>query len=164
MYALAAAVPARYSALILLAAFSGLRWGELAALRRQDIDLDAATVRVARKLAALRSHLEFGPSKSAAGVRVAALPAAAVDVLRVHLDEFTAADADALVFTGDKGALLRSGNFGRAVKWTQTVAALGLSGFHFHDLRHTGNTLAAASGASTRELMHRMGTRACAPH
>jgi integrase len=29
--------------------------------------------------------------------------------------------------------------------------------FHFHDLRHTGNTLAAASGASTRELMHRMG-------
>lgn len=31
------------------------------------------------------------------------------------------------------------------------------AGFHFHDLRHTGNTLAAASGASTRELMHRMG-------
>ena len=31
------------------------------------------------------------------------------------------------------------------------------SGFHFHDLRHTGNNLAAASGASTRELMHRMG-------
>ncbi|WIM97642.1 hypothetical protein ACTOB_001184 [Actinoplanes oblitus] len=31
------------------------------------------------------------------------------------------------------------------------------AGFHFHDLRHTGNHLAAASGASTRELMHRMG-------
>lgn len=31
------------------------------------------------------------------------------------------------------------------------------AGFHFHDLRHTGNSLAAASGASTRELMHRMG-------
>jgi integrase len=38
------------------------------------------------------------------------------------------------------------------------VTRLGLPvGFHFHDLRHTGNTLAAASGASTRELMHRMG-------
>ena len=37
------------------------------------------------------------------------------------------------------------------------MASVGLSGFHFHDLRHTGNTLAAASGASTRELMHRMG-------
>ncbi|MDM4720340.1 tyrosine-type recombinase/integrase [Micromonospora sp. WMMA1363] len=157
VYALANAVPARYSALVLVAALSGLRWGELVALRRRDLDLDAGTVRVARKLAALRSHLEFGPPKSAAGVRVVALPAAAVEALRAHLDEFTAADADALVFTGDKGALLRSGNFGRAVKWTRTVAALGLAGFHFHDLRHTGNTLAAASGASTRELMHRMG-------
>ena len=40
----------------------------------------------------------------------------------------------------------------------QSVKAAGIAGdFHFHDLRHTGNTLAAASGASTRELMHRMG-------
>ncbi|WP_281199146.1 tyrosine-type recombinase/integrase [Micromonospora pallida] len=91
------------------------------------------------------------------GARAVALPATAVDALRVHLDQFTAADAEALVFTGDKGALLRSGNFGRAVKWTRTVATLGLPAFHFHDLRHTGNTLAAASGASTREMMQRMG-------
>ncbi|MFF5182057.1 tyrosine-type recombinase/integrase [Micromonospora sp. NPDC000316] len=157
VYALADAMPARFSALVVVAALSGLRWGELVALRRRDIDLDAGTVRVTRKLAALRSHLEFGPPKSAAGVRVVALPAAAVETLRAHLAEFTAPDADALVFTGDKGALLRSGNFGRAVKWPRTVAALGLPGFHFHDLRHTGNTLAAASGASTRELMQRMG-------
>lgn len=157
VYALADAMPPRFSALVVVAALSGLRWGELVALRRRDIDLDAGTVRVIRKLAALRSHLEFGPPKSAAGVRVVALPAAAVDALRAHLAEFTATDADALVFTGDKGALLRSGNFGRAVKWTRTVAAVGLPGFHFHDLRHTGNTLAAAAGASTRELMQRMG-------
>lgn len=32
-----------------------------------------------------------------------------------------------------------------------------MEGFRFHDLRHTGNTLAAASGASTKELMARMG-------
>ncbi|MFC4089118.1 tyrosine-type recombinase/integrase [Micromonospora sp. GCM10011541] len=157
VYALADAMPARFSALVVVAALSALRWGELVALRRRDLDLDSGTVRVTRKLAALRSHLEFGPPKSAAGVRVVAVPAAAVEALRAHLAEFTAADADALVFTGDKGALLRSGNFGRAVKWTRTVAALGLPGFHFHDLRHTGNTLAAASGASTRELMQRMG-------
>ncbi|MEV5695708.1 tyrosine-type recombinase/integrase [Micromonospora globbae] len=157
VYALADAMPARFSALVVVAALSGLRWGELVALRRRDVDLDGGTVRVTRKLAALRSHLEFGPPKSAAGVRVVALPAAAVEALRAHLAEFTAAEDDALVFTGDKGALLRSGNFGRAVKWTRTVAALGMPGFHFHDLRHTGNTLAAASGASTRELMQRMG-------
>ena len=40
----------------------------------------------------------------------------------------------------------------------QIVVEAGLpAGFHFHDLRHTGNNLAAASGASTRELMYRMG-------
>ena len=54
--------------------------------------------------------------------------------------------------------MLRRGNFGRAVKWPETVRAAGLpGGFHFHDLRHTGNQLAANAGATTRELMHRMG-------
>ncbi|MEU8371473.1 tyrosine-type recombinase/integrase, partial [Micromonospora tulbaghiae] len=141
----------------ILAALSGLRWGELAALRRCDVDLDAATVRVPRKLAALKDRLEFGPPKSAAGVRVVALPEAAVEALSEHLAEHVEDGNDALIFTGAKGAMLRSGNFGRAVKWTKTAASVGLAGFHFHDLRHTGNTLAAASGASTRELMHRMG-------
>ncbi|MGC1211211.1 MAG: site-specific integrase [Micromonospora sp.] len=157
VYALADAMPARFAALIIVAALSGLRWGELAALRRCDVDLDAATVRVPRKLAALKDRLEFGPPKSAAGVRVVALPAAAVEALHEHLAEHVEDGPEALIFTGAKGAPLRSGNFGRAVRWTKTVASVGLSGFHFHDLRHTGNTLAAASGASTRELMHRMG-------
>ncbi|HWG98658.1 MAG TPA: site-specific integrase [Pilimelia sp.] len=157
VYALAEALPARFSALVIVAALSGLRWGELVALRRRDLDLDAGTVRVTRKLAALKDRMEFGPPKSAAGVRVVTLPTAAVRSLRAHLRAYTADDPDALVFTGEKGALLQSGNFGRAVKWPKTVAAVGLPGFHFHDLRHTGNTLAAAAGASTRELMQRMG-------
>ena len=77
--------------------------------------------------------------------------------MRQHLADHVEDGPDELIFTGAKGAPLRSGNFARAVKWTKTVASLGLAGFHFHDLRHTGNTLAAASEASTRELMHRMG-------
>ncbi|GAA0742420.1 site-specific integrase [Dactylosporangium roseum] len=157
--ALAGAMPPRHSALIMVAAFSGLRWGELAALRRCDVDLDAGRIRVPRKLAALRSGLQFGAPKSEAGVRVVALPKIAVAVLREHLDgEFVTDGPEAVIFTGDKGALLRSGNFGRSVRWIETVRKVGLpDGFHFHDLRHTGNTLAAAAGASTRELMHRMG-------
>lgn len=45
---------------------------------------------------------------------------------------------------------------GRA-KWAKARASVGLPHLHFHDLRHVANTLTAASGASTRELMHRMG-------
>jgi integrase len=155
--ALAAAIPSRYSAFVTLAAYSGLRWGELAALRRGDLDLTERTVRVTRTLIALRGRMIFGPPKSAAGRRTVALPTAAVKALRVHLAEFVPADPEALVFTGDKGALLRTGNFARAVGWRALLDRLGFPpGFHFHDLRHTGNTL-SAPGASTRELMRRMG-------
>ena len=64
---------------------------------------------------------------------------------------------DSLVFTGSRGGVLRRSNFRRAVKWPQTVEALGVPGLHFHDLRPTGNTHAAATGASLRDLMDRMG-------
>jgi integrase len=63
----------------------------------------------------------------------------------------------ALVFTGERGGVLRRSNFRRATKWAATVAALGVPTLHFHDLRHTGNTVAAGSGASLRDLMDRMG-------
>ena len=151
-------MPARFSALVIVAAFSGLRWGEQVALRRCDVDIDAGTVRVPRKLAVPRNRTEFGPPKTEAGRRPVVLPSAARTVLVEHLGEHVAADPDALIFTGDKGAVLRTGNFRRAVKWTDALKAAGMpTGFHFHDLRHTGNNLAAATGASTRDLMHRMG-------
>jgi hypothetical protein len=82
-----------------------------------------------------------------------------VDAMKRHLAEFPAEDEE-LVFRGPLGAPLRRNNFHRSVRWSQSVVQAGLpAGCHFHDLRHTGNNLAAASGASTRELMHRMGHR-----
>jgi integrase len=67
-------------------------------------------------------------------------------------------DADALVFTGERGGTPRRGNWRSNVRWAQLVEGVGLpKGFRFHDLRHTGNHLAAQTGASTRELMQRMG-------
>jgi integrase len=99
-----------------------------------------------------------GPTKSAAGFRTVALPKILVGDFRRPLMAFTKKEPDALIFTGEKGAALKRGNWHKSVKWITTVAKVGLpKGFHFHDLRHTGNNLAAASGASTRELMHRMG-------
>ena len=145
------------------AAFAG-EWGrttgfELVVLRRCDIDLNTGTVYVRRRLAQLRrGGSQEGPPKSVAGVRNVALPPFLVDDIRDHIAEHAGAGPDGLIFRGEKGAILRRGNFGRATSWPETVVKAGLpAGFHFHDLRHTGNQLAANSGATTRELMHRMG-------
>lgn len=78
--------------------------------------------------------------------------------LAPRLDEFVAPRQDALLFAGLKGQPVRRSNFGKAVDWTKTVADLGHPGLHFHDLRHTGNLLAAQTpGATLRDLMARMG-------
>jgi integrase len=150
-------VDERYRALVLLAVFGSLRWGELAALRRRDIDIKLGTVRVGHSLTVLPSGgYVFGPPKSAAGKRVVVIPAAVKPALAHHLEAFTASDADALVFTSPTGAPLRHSNFRRRV-WLPALAATSLTGTHFHDLRHTGNHLTAATGATLRELMDRMG-------
>jgi hypothetical protein len=72
-----------------------------------------------------------------------------------HLQDFTASGEDVLIFTGPKNAQLRRSNFSKA--WRDATKAANLTDFHFHDLRHAGNTLAGAAGASLRELMERMG-------
>lgn len=162
--ALSELIERRHRALVLFAAFTGLRWGEIVALRALDLDREQGTVRVARKFAELQDGRRVaGPPKSSAGVRTVALPDVLVQAMREHLAEFPA-PGDELIFRGPLGAPLRRNNFHRSVDWSNLVVRAGLpAGFHFHDLRHTGNNLAAASGASTRELMHRMGHAACGP-
>jgi integrase len=59
------------------------------------------------------------------------------------------------VFVGVRGGQLRRSNFSKP--WAAALNAAGLPKIHFHDLRHTGNTFAAESGASLAELMNRMG-------
>jgi integrase len=87
---------------------------------------------------------------------VVVLPAVAVAALAEHLEEFAAPEPDGLVFPSGRGTYLQRSNFSRLV-WRPAVKQLGLDGLRFHDLRHTAATLAAAAGATTRELMERMG-------
>jgi hypothetical protein len=77
-------------------------------------------------------------------------------MLEWHLASFVGADPLSHVFTSPDGSQLRRSNFNRRV-WQLACAELGISGLRFHDLRHTGNTIAASTGASTKELMARMG-------
>ena len=148
----------RFRALVLLATFASLRWGEVTALRRSDIDLVTRTVRVREQLVELDGgQMVLSPPKSRAGKRIVGIPAVIMPVLREHLDAFVDDWPDAFVFLGAGGGFLRGGNFRRESSWAQALADLGLSGLYFHDLRHTGNTLAAQGGASLADLKARMG-------
>ena len=155
VFALAQAMPPRFRAFVLLATFAGLRFGELAALQRRHLDTEAGTVRVEETLIELSGGvLVTGPPKTQAGVRTVTLPPAILDDLRWHLSRFVGRSPSALVFVGPKGGRLRRGNFHRV--WHRARVKAGVPALHLHDLRHTGNTLAAPH-ASLRELMARMG-------
>jgi integrase len=156
VFALAEAMPPRFRALVLLGTFASLRWGELAALRRDCVDLDTRTVRVEAAVVELRDgSLVTGRPKTDAGARRVVFPAEIVDDLRWHLQRFAEQKPDGLVFVGELGAPLRRSNFSRV--WKKALSAAAIEGLHFHDLRHTGNSLAALTGANLRELMERMG-------
>jgi integrase len=87
-----------------LSPFGSLRWGEVTALRRLDLDLDAGTVQVRGALVERSTgQLIRGLPKPRAGLRAVTLPRPVVDVLRQHLSERVGPDGEALVFTGDKG-------------------------------------------------------------
>lgn len=154
VYALADAVGLRFRALILLAAFTSLRWAELTALTPADIDLDARTVRVTRQLYYHDKGYKFGPPKSKAGVRTVPFPELIVPDLQDHLHWVPLPVS--LVFCSSTGTPLSHSNFRRRV-WLPALAAVGLEGVHLHDLRHTGNQLTANAGANLKELMVRMG-------
>jgi integrase len=131
--------------------------GELAALTRRDIDLDAGTVTVRASAADLPGgHRHIGPPKSEAGRRTVTIPEAILDAVSAHLETYADPGPDGLIFRGPRGGVLREANFVNDV-WRPATRNFGLEHLHFHDLRHTGNTLAAATGASLRELMVRMG-------
>ncbi|MET8161752.1 site-specific integrase [Sphaerisporangium sp. NPDC005289] len=156
VFVLAGAIDPRFRALVLVATFGSLRWGELAALRRKHVDLEVRTVRVVASTTELKDgSVTVGPPKSAAGLRTVTLPVVVNSELRAHLDAYTGSDDEAFVFVGAKGAVLRRPTFSRT--WAKALKAAELSGFHFHDLRHTGNKFASQSGATLRELMNRMG-------
>ncbi len=150
----------RFRAMVLLTTFASLRWGEVTALTRSDLDLNAGTVRIRAAFTQRRSNgsaVVLGPPKSRAGRRIVGVPQAIIPALQEHVAKFVGPEPGALVFCGPSGAPLRRSNFGKASGWPHAVRSIGAEGLHFHDLRHSGNTFAAAGGAGIKDLMARMG-------
>lgn len=154
--ALSMAVPGRLQLLVEMAAWCQLRRGELLGLRRSDVDLLHATIRIERSRNFRRdgSSLTKSP-KTTSGTRTLSIPPNILKSLVNHLDNFMSADKHALLFTSEAGTPLTATSLQRA--WSKARLNIGRPDLHLHDLRHTGLTLAAATGATTAELMHRAG-------
>lgn len=141
-----------------LAGWGALRYGEIAALQRQDIDLKSGTVTISKSVAREPGgSLSVKPPKSAAGNRTITLPDEAVETLTHHLANFTPPGKTALVFhrpSGNNGFLTD-----RVLRkhLHEICNQLDLPALRFHDLRHTGLTLYGQAGATLADLMHRAG-------
>ena len=153
---LANAMPDRLRLVVLLATWCQLRRGEILGLRRRDIDILHSLIRIeqSRTFARNGSSVIKSP-KTAAGRRTLSVPLNVTEVIAEHLEKFASRGPDALVFTGVGGDPLAVGVLQKA--WSNARLTIGRPDLHLHDLRHTGLTLAAATGATTAELMHRAG-------
>jgi integrase len=148
------AITPRYRAAVLLAAWCGLRRGEVLGLHPGDVDLTAGIVTVRRNRVELLANPEAFDSdpKTDAGRRTVTVPPHVLPVLAAHMETWAGRDR---VFVGRDGRPMR----GDAVRqaFDRARRKTGMASFRFHDLRHTGQTLAAATGATIKDLMRRLG-------
>lgn len=160
-----AAVDPPYRVLLALTAWCSLRSGEARALRRCDIDDDGRALRVRQTILRVPhpdggQQLIIGPPKTAAGVRSAAIPPMVAPGVAEWLAEWDhrrpSAEATSLLWTSRDGeSPLSDVTLRKAHR--RAAAAIGRPSLRVHDLRRTGATLAAQSGATIRELMRRLG-------
>lgn len=152
--ALIEAITPRYRAAVLLGAWCGLRRGEIIALKPEDIDLEAGTVAIdENRVELLETPVAFdAPPKTDAGRRTVTVPPHVLPILVAHMAEWAGPDR---VFIGRDGKPMRGDAIRQA--FDRARKKVDMPGFRFHDLRHTGQTLAASAGATLKDLMKRLG-------
>ena len=165
---LAETINPHYRVMVLVAAYSGLRLGELAGLRRRRVDLEGGNIDVAEICIHVRGRTSFGPPKTKASRRRVPIPDYVVEELAEHV---AGMKADDLAFTSlDGRSPIRSSNFHRRI-WqpacveagfgemvdNDTKTGRGYVGLRPHDLRHTAVALWIAGGASPKEIAARAG-------
>ncbi|WP_236950038.1 site-specific integrase [Mycobacterium sp. MS1601] len=150
-------VPANYRVAVPVAAWCGLRFGELIELRRKDVhdDGELMTLKIRRAATRVDNTLVVGKTKTDAGLRDVTVPPHVASQLRDHMKVLTKPGADAFVFTTTRGQRLSTTAFTKQLK--KGFAVVGKPDMRIHDLRHVGATFAAQAGATTKELMSRLG-------
>jgi len=153
----AESVPEHYRAAVAVAAWCGLRFGELIELRRKDVHVsgDLMVLKIRRAATIVDKKLVTGMPKTEAGVRDVTVPPHVAQMLKAHMKAHTGTGQEAFVFTTTRGQRLSKTAFTKTVK--NGFASVGKPDMRVHDLRHVGATLAAQAGATTKELMSRIG-------
>lgn len=161
---LADEITPQYRSLILFAAYTGLRAGEIAGLRIKNLDLLHRIVKVRESASDLNGHLTYTTPKTKTSKRDVPLPAPLDDLLAALIAPY-ASDKEAFVFRSPDGGPLRHGNF-YARHYLPAVARLiangsfpsDLTALRFHDLRHTAAAIMIdLAGADPYNIMRRLG-------
>jgi integrase len=152
--ALVEAITPRYRAAVMIAAWLGLRRGEVCGMRISDVDLAAGTITIRKnRVELLESGEAFDDDpKTDAGKRTIVVPPHVLPFLIEHMEQWAGKDR---VFVGRTGNPMRGDAIRQA--FTRARVKVGMDNFTFHDLRHTGSTLAASAGATLADLKKRMG-------
>ncbi len=153
----------RLYAPVVVAGTTGLRRGELLALRWSDIDLSAATLTVTRSLQETKSGLAFKSPKTKSSERTIDIGPLTVEVLRRHAVEQKRAQlaagpawvGEGLVFPTLDGSPWRPSTF--TTSWVGRVRDVGFSGLRFHDLRHTHASQLLRAGVNPKVVAARLG-------
>ena len=157
IFKLAEAVPVRYRALMLLATFADMRWGELAGLRRGDIDLGACEIRITQTLVQLaKGGLRPDTPKSRAGKRTVAFPEEIVPEIGWHLDRF-AEPGERDSCSSDRRAASCAARTSTSRSGARREPRWACRSFIFMTCGIQAALVAAASGATLKELMARLG-------
>lgn len=151
----------RLGDLIILAAMTGLRKGELFALEWSAVNISEGILVVRRTLQEIGTKLTVKEPKTKAGRRVVSLGSEAIDCLKSRLkkaiEEGFEPDLVPIVFPNVLGGHMRNSNFDRNV-WYPVREAAGIpSTFVFHDLRHTQASLLLAAGVDLKVIQKRLG-------
>ncbi|WP_200882665.1 site-specific integrase [Amycolatopsis sp. MJM2582] len=147
------AITPRYRAAVLLAAWCGLRRGEVCGLRTADVDLVDGVVWVRKnRVELLESPKKYDKDpKTDAGRRPVSVPPHVMPYLRDHMKEWAGRDR---FFVGRDGQPMRGNAVYQAFVRARVKVGVDVS---YHDLRHTGQTLAASAGATLADLKKRLG-------
>jgi integrase len=149
------AVPDRYRVLVLTAGFTGARWGELAGLKVERLDMLRRTMTIDQQLVEVKGKVSLADVKTSSARRQVTLPRFLVTELANHMATYPATNGH-LVFTASNGHPLRRTNFRRNV-WLPGVAASVGHPCRFHDLRHSHAAMLIAQNEHPKVMQNRLG-------